>query len=360
MPKRHRKNKSTAFRLSSRSGTGRCTARLCGLPIKVGAPVAWWPVKRWNGRGQVECRTAYRATCHTASVRAGRALVGSDGRTPEQAQDAEADLEADMLRRVRGRRVRGGGEATPRHPPAAAHTLDADRARRNLRDATSPVRRQQMSEQGPRVRVRDGKGNPIPGLYRRDDKFSAGFQEGGRWRMVTLKATTVTEAKRERASLVVGLREGRIASADISTFAEVFADWQQGEPSASAPPITSVHLDRHLATVKGQRVQKISASDVARVLRSMRDDGYSGWTCSATYRILRAVFAHAERRGILTKNPTKGLTDGERPKQRNAKAIERLDSATLRKLIAAAPTERWRRGSHSRASEGFGSERFAR
>ena len=218
-----------------------------------------------------------------------------------------------------------------------------------------------MSEQGPRVRVRDGKGNPIPGLYRRDNKFSAGFQEGGRWRMVTLKATTVTEAKRERASLVVGLREGRIASADSSTFAEVFADWQQGRTiSERTADHERHHLNRHLATVKGQRVQKISASDVARVLRSMRDDGYSGWTCSATYRILRAVFAHAERRGILTKNPTKGLTDGERPKQRNAKAIERLDSATLRKLIAAAPTERWRAGFALAGVGGLRLERFAR
>ncbi len=76
-----------------------------------------------------------------------------------------------------------------------------------------------MSKQGPQVRVRDSKGNAIPGLYLRDGKFFAGFQENGRWRMRTLKATSLTEAKRERASLIVGLREGRIASADNSTFA---------------------------------------------------------------------------------------------------------------------------------------------
>ena len=44
------------------------------------------------------------------------------------------------------------------------------------------------------------------------DREIAGFQENGRWRMRTLKATSLTEAKRERAALVVGLREGRIAS----------------------------------------------------------------------------------------------------------------------------------------------------
>ena len=106
--------------------------------------------------------------------------------------------------------------------------------------------------------------------------------------------------------------------------------------------------DRHLATFKGQKVQKITASDVARVLRSMRNDGLSEWTCAAVYRIAKGVFALAERRGILTKNPADGLTSAERPKQKNAKEIERLDSATLRKLIAAAPTERWKAGARAR------------
>ena len=202
-----------------------------------------------------------------------------------------------------------------------------------------------MKKQGPRVRVRDGKGNPIPGLYRRDDKYIAGFQESGRWRTRKLKATTVSEAKRERASLVVGLREGRIASADNSTFAEVFEEWQLGRTiSERTAEHERHHLNRHLATLKGQKVQKISPSDVACLLRRMRGDGYSGWTCSATYGILRGVFSLAVRRGIVTRSPVDGLTDAERPKQKNSKAIERLDSTTLRKLIDAAPTERWKAG----------------
>ena len=155
----------------------------------------------------------------------------------------------------------------------------------------------------------------------------------------------MTDAKRERASLIVGLREGRIASADSSTFSETFAEWQAGRRIAER---TAEHerclCDRHLATFKGRKVQSITASEVARVLRSMRNDGLSEWTCTAVYRIAKGVFEVAERRGILTKNPAAGLTDAERPMQKNAKAIERLDSATLRKLIAAAPTERWKAG----------------
>ena len=122
---------------------------------------------------------------------------------------------------------------------------------------------------------------------------------------------------------MVGLREGSIAWADNSTFAEVFEEWQLGRTIAErTAEYERHHLDRHLATFKGQKVQKIVASDVARLLRGMRDDGYSGWTCSATYRVLSGVFSLAVRRGILTRNPVDGLTPSERPKQRNQRRRE--------------------------------------
>jgi hypothetical protein len=65
--------------------------------------------------------------------------------------------------------------------------------------------------QGKRTRAVDSRGRAVPGLYRRDDRFIAGFQcpQTRRWRMVTLEAETLTEARRERASLLAGLREGR-------------------------------------------------------------------------------------------------------------------------------------------------------
>jgi integrase len=115
--------------------------------------------------------------------------------------------------------------------------------------------------------------------------------------------------------------------------------------------------DQHLAAFKGRRVQKVTASEVAGVLRSMRDDGLSEWTCSAVYRIGKGVFVLAVRRGILTRSPADGLTPAERPKQRNARNVERLDSATIRLLIAAAPTERWKAGLALAGLGGFASER---
>jgi hypothetical protein len=66
--------------------------------------------------------------------------------------------------------------------------------------------------QGKRQRARDTRGRAIPGLYIRDGKYSCGFRSNGKWQMLNLKARTLTEAKRERDSLLAGLREGRIAA----------------------------------------------------------------------------------------------------------------------------------------------------
>lgn len=67
--------------------------------------------------------------------------------------------------------------------------------------------------QGKRKRAVDSRGRAVPGLYRRDDRLLAGFQcpQSGKWRMVTLRAETITEARRERDSLLAGLREAGLA-----------------------------------------------------------------------------------------------------------------------------------------------------
>ncbi len=66
--------------------------------------------------------------------------------------------------------------------------------------------------QGKRTRALDSRGRPVPGLYVRDGRFIAGFKRNGRWTMQTLAAETLTEARRERESLLAGLREGRVAA----------------------------------------------------------------------------------------------------------------------------------------------------
>lgn len=196
--------------------------------------------------------------------------------------------------------------------------------------------------QGKRTRARDSRGRPVPGLYVRDGKFLAGYKLNGRWYMKTLAADTLTEARRERESILAGLREGRIAAPTTATFADVFAEYQAARSLSDRTRAHERHLlDRHLDDLKRRRLQDITATDVARRLRELGDK-YSPWTCVAIYRLVVGTFALAVRRGILTRNPIDGLAPSERPKQRNAKRVAVLDADVLAKLVAAGSSERWR------------------
>src|SRR5215468_6433823 len=81
--------------------------------------------------------------------------------------------------------------------------------------------------QGKRTRALDSRGRPVPGLYIRDGRFTAGYKRDGKWTMKTLAADTLAEARRERASLLAGLHEGRIATPTAATFADVFGEYQR-------------------------------------------------------------------------------------------------------------------------------------
>jgi hypothetical protein len=70
---------------------------LCGKPIKIGQPVAWWRLKRWYGQKYVERPTSYCRECHWVCVRAGRAIEGTGRRSPSETQTAEGSLERDFL-----------------------------------------------------------------------------------------------------------------------------------------------------------------------------------------------------------------------------------------------------------------------
>lgn len=195
--------------------------------------------------------------------------------------------------------------------------------------------------QGKRTRARDSRGRPVQGLYVRDGRYIAGFRIEGRWHMRNLVASTLTEARRERDSMLVGLREGRVAPPSRQTFAEAFADYQESRKLSERTIRHERHLvRRHLAILETRRVQDITARDIAIVLRRMRDK-YAPWTCVAVYRIVAGTFALAVRRDLLSRNPVEGLAPAEKPKQRNKRRVAVLDSATLDRLVDAGGSVRW-------------------
>jgi integrase len=218
---------------------------------------------------------------------------------------------------------------------------------------TAPIEEDNM--QGKRTRAIDSRGRPVAGLYTRDGRFIAGFNcpQTGKWRMVTLGAETLTEARRERDGIIAALREGRTCAPSQTTFGDLFADWQDARRLSDRTRRHERELrDRHLAALADRRAQEVTAADLARVLRVMRDR-YSPWTCVAVHRIARGTFAHGVRRGFLTRSPADGLAPSEIPKAKNAREVAVLDSEALARLVAAASSERWRAALGLAAFAGF-------
>jgi integrase len=197
-----------------------------------------------------------------------------------------------------------------------------------------------------RTRALDSRERPVQGIYERDGVFSAGYRcpHTRKWRIVNLTARTITDAKRERESLLAGLREGRSAAPSALTFEGAFHDWQDSRSRVLGQRTLADErhvLDRRLSALKHRRLQDVTTAEVARLLRELRDR-YAEWSCVHAYRVLKGTFEHAVRRGYLTRSPLDGLARSERPTQRNARPVARLDTAILDKLVRAGRTARWR------------------
>jgi integrase len=215
-----------------------------------------------------------------------------------------------------------------------------------------------MSKQrGRRTHARDSRGRKVANLYRYDytdanarprTTWSVSFKRDGRQHMVKLDAHSVgfqpadlTEAKKARDRYLVGLADGSIARREAQTFAGMFAEWQDARSLSERTRAHEQYLLDRLADVKARRVQTVTASEVAKLLRRMRG-AYSPWTQTAVYRVLRGVFALAVRRGTLTRSPMDGLAASERPRQQNAKSIRTLTVGEIGPLVAGGSSERWR------------------
>jgi integrase len=158
--------------------------------------------------------------------------------------------------------------------------------------------------------------------------------------MENLDAATLTEARREKDSKIAALRESRVAPAAV-TFAGLFSEYQDARRLSARTRAHEQHLaGRHLGALAARRAQDVTASDVARLLRGMRET-YSPWTQVAVYRLLAGSFAIGVRRGVLTRTPVDGLAPSERPKQTNQKRVAVLDATALERIVAAGTTQRW-------------------
>jgi integrase len=180
-----------------------------------------------------------------------------------------------------------------------------------------------------------------PGIYLKNGVYIAGFNDPntGKWTMPSLKATTLREAKRERASLLAALHEGRAASRSALTFDTCLDRYLEALEQSGVREKTitgnSEIASRHVRPILGAKtVQGITTGDVRKVLRSVKH--LSGWTQARIFQVMREGFAVAIREGALVRSPLEKLDPRELPKRRSTKKPRRLDEAELERLLAAA------------------------
>jgi hypothetical protein len=160
------------------------------------------------------------------------------------------------------------------------------------------------------------------GIYVKNGVYIAGFADPntGRWTMPTLKATTLTAAKRERAALLAALDEGRAASRSELKFSACLDRYLEAldASGARAKTVRTMRgiIDRHVRPTLGAKpVQKIATTDVRGVLRTVA--GLSGSTGTKVLRVMREGFAVAIREDVLVRSPLDKLDRRELPKQRS-------------------------------------------
>jgi integrase len=214
----------------------------------------------------------------------------------------------------------------------------------------------QATSRPKRVRV-----DSVPNLYRRpaDGRYEAGYTgTDGRWRMKTLAARTLTEAKAELRQ-VLGRRDqrqdvtpSRLTLNEVADqlLAEFESKVARGERSERTLEIYRQRWNTHIRPTLGRRrIQSVGVGEVARFLAELRrktsprqkknkpPELLSNWTVRGVLNVLNVVLEHAVKHEYLASNPVPKLT-GEKPPARNRTKARILEAEEVALLIDHAPT----------------------
>jgi integrase len=183
-----------------------------------------------------------------------------------------------------------------------------------------------------RVRVAEG-------IFEQDGSLFANYREPGtsRSRLTKLKATTLREAKKERASLLSALREGRRAPRSQITLAALCDEWlatRKGRVADATYDYDKAQVKRIRAVLGDLRVQALTVADVRRLLAETAL--LAEWTRYGMLRTFRQVAKMARDEGLIVRDPSEALQRHERPKQRSKRKGRRLSPAELEAVIETA------------------------
>jgi integrase len=188
------------------------------------------------------------------------------------------------------------------------------------------------SSKYPRVRVAQG-------IYRQNGSLFAGYREPGTnsWRLRKLRATTIREAKKERESILSGLREGRLAARSdmlIATLCDEWLDTREGRVAPRTSEYDEMQVTRIKRELGSLRVQDLGVVDVRRLLR--RTALLAEYTRYGMLRVLRAIVRMALAEGLIVRDPIAALQLHEKPKQTPRRRGKRLSPEQLDAVIATS------------------------
>jgi hypothetical protein len=142
----------------------------------------------------------------------------------------------------------------------------------------------------------------------------------GKQQLRTLKAKTLTEAKREQRALAVTIDRGEDVAPSKKTFREVAQEdlalvrsqVAAGEKSPRTLERYRGDLERHILPALGHRpIQKVTASVISAFLNQKREEGLSAWSRVGMMTPIHRIFGLALARGYIATNPLHRLARGE-------------------------------------------------
>jgi len=160
------------------------------------------------------------------------------------------------------------------------------------------------------------------GIYRRQAASGVAYEitftdSDGRQRWQRVEGG-LREARAARAEVVAKLGRGERVAPSRQTFGEVATAWlatQNGQLRPRTHDLYATVLRVHLQPRFGRRrMAEIDTDAAASLLRDLRAQGLSPYTCRNVLTVLGRVFSHAVRRGLVPVNPVAGLERGERPR----------------------------------------------
>jgi integrase len=165
----------------------------------------------------------------------------------------------------------------------------------------------------------------------------------GKQQLTTLKAKTLTEAKREQRALAVKVDQGEAVAPSRLKFEQVVEEWVElrraqeraGERSERTLDRYECYLRKILPALGRRPIQSITPGLVIALVTN--SDNGSSWNRSGMTIVLRRIFVHARTRGYIAASPFDRIDSSELPKPKNQQEARTLPREGLRLLFEKEP-----------------------